>query len=221
MRRMTESAKRIAGSTPPEAKGGKLLRPAAFTASDAALIEACLDGDARAERELYRRHAPHAYRVLLRCLGQADPVPDALQEVFVQVFRSLPKLQNPDAAKAWITRIAVRVARTQIKRQARRRWLSFWPSGILPDTPTSGLDPESSRALEDAYRILERMGADERIAFALRFIEGMELTEVAAAADVSLATIKRRLKRAEGRFLAAARNTPSLEPWLKGGSRWA
>ena len=58
-------------------------------------------------------------------------------------------------------------------------------------------------------------------AFALRFVDGMELTEVAAACETSLATIKRRLARAGARFEAAARRQPVLEEWLEGGTRWA
>ena len=70
------------------------------------------------------------------------------------------------------------------------------------------------------YRVLDVLPVDERIPFALRFIDGMELTEVAAACDVSLATIKRRLARSEKRFVAVAARYPELGPWLEGGARW-
>jgi RNA polymerase sigma-70 factor (ECF subfamily) len=60
--------------------------------------------------------------------------------------------------------------------------------------------------------------ADERIPFALRFIDGMELTEVARACTVSLATIKRRLSRAEQRFTAFAALEPALAEWLSAPS---
>jgi RNA polymerase sigma-70 factor, ECF subfamily len=43
---------------------------------------------------------------------------------------------------------------------------------------------------------------------------------VAAACDVSLATIKRRLVRSEKRFVAVAARYPELKPWLEGGARW-
>ncbi|MEZ4298352.1 MAG: sigma-70 region 4 domain-containing protein [Polyangiaceae bacterium] len=65
-------------------------------------------------------------------------------------------------------------------------------------------------ALEATYAVLGELPADERIAFALRFIEGMELTEVAASCGVSLATVKRRIGRAEGRSVEKARQHPIL-----------
>ena len=75
---------------------------------------------------------------------------------------------------------------------------------------------EGSQALHATYRLLSTLQPDEQIAFALRFIDGMELTEVAAACDVSLATIKRRLARAEARFSELARSEPALVEWIGG-----
>ena len=63
--------------------------------------------------------------------------------------------------------------------------------------------------------VLDRLPDDDRIAFALRFLEGLELTEVAAACQVSLATIKRRLARAEERFRREAAREPALGRWLE------
>jgi len=112
-------------------------------------------------------------------------------------------------------------ARAHIRRQARRKWLSLFS----PDqTRQRHLEPPSSdarRALRDIYRTLDMLPADERIAFALRFIDGMTLPEAAAAAGVSLATLKRRLSRAEKKFVARVRERPLLEQWLREGTRWS
>jgi len=48
----------------------------------------------------------------------------------------------------------------------------------------------------------------------------MTLSDAAEACETSLATLKRRLARAEKRFLEAARKRPSLEQWLEDGTRW-
>ena len=55
---------------------------------------------------------------------------------------------------------------------------------------------------------------DERIAFSLRRLDGMELKEIAHACGCSLATIKRRLARAEKRFLSRAEKHQALQSWL-------
>jgi len=54
----------------------------------------------------------------------------------------------------------------------------------------------------------------------LRFIEEMPLDDVAATCNVSLATVKRRIGRAEQRFVAIARRDPILRPLVEEGRRW-
>ena len=101
-----------------------------------------------------------------------------------------------------------------------RRWLSFLPWSELPEVEAPAAADEELEALRRTYAILDELPADERIALALRVIDGMDLADVAAACGVSLATIKRRLQRAEAAFLERARREPSLEGWLEGGARW-
>ena len=86
------------------------------------------------------------------------------------------------------------------------------------------MDPHGSHQARETlgavYRLLARLPADERIAFALRRIDEMELTEVARACHLSLSSIKRRLARAEAHFAALARDVPALADYLQGGSPW-
>ena len=90
----------------------------------------------------------------------------------------------------------------------------------MPEPATSGVPPEICEAYRRTYALLDRMSASERVAFALRHIEGMELAQLAQVCEVSLATIKRRLARAEARFAAAAKRDPVLCAWLEEGGRW-
>jgi RNA polymerase sigma-70 factor (ECF subfamily) len=84
------------------------------------------------------------------------------------------------------------------------------------DSPaTPGADDVSREALRATYRVLDRLNAEDRMVFALRYIEGLELTQVASACDCSLATVKRRLTRASDRFQALAKREPALAPWIR------
>lgn len=64
-------------------------------------------------------------------------------------------------------------------------------------------------------RVLDRMPDEERLALTLRRLVEMELTEVAAAMDVSLATVKRRLQEAERSFRSLAASEPVLADWAR------
>jgi RNA polymerase sigma-70 factor (ECF subfamily) len=58
------------------------------------------------------------------------------------------------------------------------------------------------------------------MAFVLRHVHGTTLVEAAEACETSLATIKRRLARAEVLFLESVRQRPGLAHWLEEGTRW-
>jgi RNA polymerase sigma-70 factor (ECF subfamily) len=184
------------------------------------LIDALRAGHPGAAAVFYDRYAASVQRGLQSVLGRDAEIPDLLQEVFIRAIDRIGELQDLNQVRGWLTTIAVFAARAHIRRQARRKWLSLFS----PDqTRQRHLEPPSSdarRALRDTYRTLDTLPANERIAFVLRFIEGMTLPEAAAAAGVSLATLKRRLSRAEKKFVARVRERPLLEQWLQEGTRW-
>lgn len=193
----------------------------AFAGDDAALVAAFRRGDPGARAAFYDRYADHVFRVLYRILGFHRDLSDLHHDVFVRALGSLPKLEEPAALKGWLTMIAVHVAHTAITRRKRRSWLWFLPDEEIPEVAASSASGEVLDALRATYVVLDALPSDERIAFALRYIDGMELTEVAAACETSLATVKRRLSRAAVRFTKEASNHPALLPWLEGGSRWS
>ena len=179
------------------------------------------DGHPGAAAAFYDRHAAHVHRTLRSVLGADDDIPDMLQEVFLRALNRIDKLRDFDRVQGWLGTIAIFVARAHIRTRARRSWLRvFSPERTQP----SHLDPPSSearRALREIYAVLDSIPVDERLVFALRYIEGMTLPNGAMACGTSLATLKRRLARAEKRFLAAARQRPELERWLQEGTRWS
>ena len=79
-------------------------------------------------------------------------------------------------------------------------------------------DPERHQQVASAYALLQRLDATSRIIFVLRFVEELGLPEIARALEVSLATAKRRLARAERRFEAMAAADPVLRDYLREGS---
>jgi RNA polymerase sigma-70 factor (ECF subfamily) len=188
-----------------------------------ALVQALRAGNASAKAAFFTRYAPDVERLVTHLIGLDRELADILQEVFVQALSSIHGLRDPAALKPWLLRIATHSARRTLRSRTRRGWLRFFVDAEdeARNAPVAEApDVEGRATLQAVYKLLDRVPADERIAFALRYIDGMELTEVAAACSVSLATTKRRLHRAEERFLRLARNHPLLEQWVERGSRW-
>jgi RNA polymerase sigma-70 factor (ECF subfamily) len=182
--------------------------------SDELLVESLRARHPDAATQLFDRYAPHVRRVLVRVMGPDAEILDLVHDVFVTALESVHRLVDPRALRAWLTQVAVFTARARIRRRVRGRILKFLPFSELPEPELPPSDFEASQAIQAVYRVLDRLDTDERIAFALRFVAGMELTEVAASCGVSLATIKRRLARAQLNFESAARREPALTEWI-------
>lgn len=186
--------------------------------SDEDLVRAIRAGDRDASGLLFDRHGAAVERVLWGVLGPEPEIEDLLHEVFVRALAGIADLDDPARVKSWLFGIAVFTAREWIRRRMRRRWLRFVAD--VPETPTAAPDAAISEATRDTFTVLASMSEDERVLFGLRFVEGMELAEIALVCDLSLSTLKRRLKAAEKHFLARAQHHPSLAPWIREGGRW-
>ena len=166
---------------------------------------------------MYDRHATYVRRVLFRVLGPDAELSDLIQDVFVIAIDSIERLEDPQALRAWLAGISVHRARAAIRQKRRDRWFPLFPTAELPAIEAPAQAPELNEAVLATYRVLVRLPPDERIPFSLRFIEGMDLAEVADACRVSLATAKRRLARARKKFETIARTVPELADWIDRG----
>jgi RNA polymerase sigma-70 factor (ECF subfamily) len=185
--------------------------------SNAALVAALKSGRVEARKVLFDRYSDEIERLLYRVLGPDPELVDLLQDVFVAALTSIHQLRDPHALAGWLRGIAVRKARKCILKRQRWRFIQLSPPSELPEAEALVPPAEVSEALRCTYVVLNRLPADERVAFALRFIEGMELSHVAEACGVSLATIKRRLSRAQASFTKLAAEQPALAEWLEPG----
>jgi RNA polymerase sigma-70 factor (ECF subfamily) len=217
-----------ASPTPQRASVVRELRPGLATglsieaATDADIAIALRDRKSAAAVMLFDRHARHVERLLFSLLGPEPDAEDLLHEVFLRAIEGIGDLEEPSKLRSWLTGISVHTAREHIRKRVRRRWLSFVADvPEPPPLPARVASEEITEATRCTFEVLRGMTADDRVLFSLRFIEGLEMGEIAAACDVSLSTAKRRLKDAERHFLSRARRFPALAPWIEEGGRWA
>jgi len=199
-----------------------VVRALPFVRNDASLVAGLRAGEPWARAALFDRYAPLVERTLRRILGKDrhTELADLVHDAFVQALVSIHRLRDADALPAWMQSVAAHTAYHAIRARRARRWLRFWEPTTLPDVTVDGVEPHVVEAHRRTYALLERLPADERIAFALRHIEGLELGRLAEICGVSLATIKRRLAKAEQRFARAAKRDDVLREWLEEGGRW-
>jgi RNA polymerase sigma-70 factor (ECF subfamily) len=158
------------------------------------------------------------HRILKRTLGPGADVEDLVQEVFLCLFDRVKTLREPKALKAFVIAISAMMVRAELRRRRTRRM--FWLDIAAPPQLVHP-DPEAREALTRFYLILDRLGAQDRTAFVLRFMEEMELTDVASALNTSLSTTKRRLARVWQRVSLLVERDPSLSHYLSSLDREA
>jgi RNA polymerase sigma-70 factor (ECF subfamily) len=167
--------------------------------SDAALVVAARAGEAWAHEALFRRHAPMVNGLAFRIMGRDADVDDLVQDAFVTAFGRLHGLDDPQAFAAWLGSIVVRTAGKVIRRRRllERLGLRRGEPVDIDAVAARAAGPDVAAELRRTYERLERLPAQERIAFVLRRVEGMDLEEIAGAMGVSLATAKRRIAAAQ------------------------
>jgi RNA polymerase sigma-70 factor, ECF subfamily len=191
-----------------------------LTYDDARLVAELRAGAPGAPGLLWDRYAAVARRILQRMLGPSADVEDALQDVFLRLFRDLRTLREPSALKSFLIGITLHVATSELRRRRARRWLMLSDDGALPE-PASAADPstvEERQALHALYGLLDRLDTKRRSVFVLRYVEGLELAELALVLNCSLATVKRRVAEAAERVSLLAERDPRLASYVKGAS---
>jgi len=189
--------------------------------TDEALVAALQREEAWARTALVHKYHQRVERLVAGALGIDSELADVVQDVFVRVLRNVHQLKDPAALPSWISSLAVFTARGVIRKRRRWRWIRFLAPEEVPEAPAAEHDHEGAATIRAVYAVIETLPPDERLAFTLRFVSELELTEVASACRVSLATIKRRLARAEAHFGSAAVSSPLLRHRLRGGGRFA
>jgi len=176
-------------------------------------------GDRAAAALLYDRFADQVNRTLWRLLGADPDHDDLVNEVFLRLINSVRRVRDPRKLRGWVLSITVNTARGELrKRSLRRRFFS--EKQPMSESMTNVQDPEARDLLAVTFAVLNRIPADLHVVFALRHIDDRSLEEIAAICKCSLATVKRRLARADKRFAKLARQEPALDDRLRRSSRW-
>jgi RNA polymerase sigma-70 factor (ECF subfamily) len=193
---------RVHRRTPPTAGQGRESLPLRLIAqpepapTDTELVEALCASEPWAEAVVWQRYAAFVHQVAHRSLGSRHDADDILQQVFFCLFTRIRTLENPSALRSFIFSITVRTLKSELRHRRVRRWVMLSETGELPDVGAPGVDPATAQLLRAFYRALDRLGAEDRTVFVLRHIQEMRLEEVAEVMRLSLATVKRRLQKA-------------------------
>ncbi|HMK21725.1 MAG TPA: sigma-70 family RNA polymerase sigma factor [Terriglobales bacterium] len=155
---------------------------------------------------IVRRHQRRVHRFLLTLLHDPDEADNLTQECFLRAYQNLRNFRGESSLETWLLRIAANLARDH----ARNRKVSFWKrllgmdgaddDGAAQHVPSGQASPERILLAREDVRAVwnaaNQLPQQQRAVFLLRFVEEMELSEIAAALDLQVGSVKTHLFRA-------------------------
>jgi RNA polymerase sigma-70 factor (ECF subfamily) len=172
------------------------------------LLQALRAGDARAYETLVRTCAPQLLAVCRRIVRNEEDARDAVQEAFVNAWKSLDSFEAGSRLTTWLHRIAVNAS--LMKLRARRRRPEESIEDLLPSYQEDGHQREPSTPWLEAADValdrkqlaalvrqqIERLPDTYRLVLLLRDIDGLDTAEAAEVLGVTDNAVKLRLHRA-------------------------
>ncbi|MBX3229585.1 MAG: RNA polymerase sigma factor [Labilithrix sp.] len=184
------------------------------TVLDEDLLRRAGQGDAVAFREVFLRHRGDVARLVYRMLSAPADLEDVVQEVFVQVFRSLKDFRGQSKFSTWLHRVTVNVVLMH-RRSAKSRPV------LTGETPTEEVvaDERAARPDEEAersermrafQRLLARLADKKRVVFVLHELEGLSPAEISEIVAAPVLTVRTRLFYARRELEEMLADEPAL-----------
>lgn len=177
------------------------------------LVRRAVAGEPAAFRALFDRHKSDVARLVWRMLGAPADLDDVVQEVFVQVYRSLKDFRGQAKFTTWLHRVTVNVVLMH-RRSARSRPVltEEAPSDLVSDDGQTLPDEDAERRerMRAFQRLLGRLADKKRVVFVLHELEGMSPAEIAEVVGAPVLTVRTRLFYARRELEEMLHEEPSL-----------
>jgi RNA polymerase sigma-70 factor (ECF subfamily) len=162
---------------------------------DAYLVRRARDGYLDAYELLVTRHAPRAYRVALRMLGNHHDAEDITQEALIAAWQALPTFRADATFATWLYRIVTTRSLNRINRTRRT-----YPLDAVPEPAAGRGGPpeqiERAAAAGAVARAITTLPGPQRAALVLYEFEGLSYADIAAVTGTSVPAVRSHLHRA-------------------------
>jgi RNA polymerase sigma-70 factor (ECF subfamily) len=148
-------------------------------------------GDSAAFADLVRAHQAMVFSLACRVVGDRSTAEELAQEVFLRLYRSLPRVESAVHLTFWLRRVTSHCCIDWFRRNGRREEVA------VDELPEAAAPPVSRDVLleERLRRLVRQLPPNARLIVTLRYQEDLDPSEIAAVLDVSVNTVKSRLRR--------------------------
>lgn len=156
-----------------------------------ATIRLAAAGDELAFSRLVAEHHAAMARVAYVIAGETEVARDAVQSAWTIAWRRLGTLRDPAQVRAWLVAIAANEARQAVRRRRRAQVTDI--SAVIERS--GGAEPEDAIRIMDLAATLRGLSPDDRTLLALRYVAGLDSSEIAMQLGGSASGVRSRLSR--------------------------
>jgi len=178
-----------------------------FEISDSALAQQSLAGDQRAFELLVQRYSTPLFNFIYHFLGEYDQACDILQQVFLQLYISLPTLRIGEPLKAWLFQVARNRCLDELRRKRAIHFSELEaasdeddlsPLVALPDNSPLPEELAERRDLQQTlHKAIMSLPPKFRAVVSLRYANQLSFSEIGRALNMPEATAKTYFQRAK------------------------
>jgi len=183
-----------------------------MAASDTELILQTQRGNMDAFEQLVQRYDKRVLTIAAGYVNSSDDAKDIYQEVFLRVYKGLPKFQYKSEFSTWLFRITTNVCLSHRMRGRRHSHTSLDQSvndgdgqshvlkDTLSDNTTSDQQIHNAEIILRVEQALKSLSPRQKMVFSLKHYEGYKLREIAEMMKCSEGTVKKYLFEATARL---------------------
>ena len=149
------------------------------------------DGDQIAFARLIARHSPAMSRVSYVIAGDWDTAQEAVQSAWAIAWRKLPSVRDHERLEPWLVSIAANETRTILRRHRRRTAVEIRAGSER----SAERDPADAIDFVDLRNALNRLEPGDRALVALRYLAGLDSTQIGRVTGASASGVRSRLGR--------------------------
>lgn len=142
--------------------------------------------------EVYEKHKNTVYRIGFTYLKNEADVADLMQEVFIRWLTNAPDFESEEHEKRWLIRVAVNLAKNQVKSFWRNRVTGMEEVQIAEECEGWRLNDTEKELYAEVMELPEK----QKIAIYLHYFEGYTCREIAQILHCGESAVKMRLKKA-------------------------
>jgi RNA polymerase sigma-70 factor, ECF subfamily len=167
------------------------------TATDAQLLAAHRDGDARAFDELVGRHRQRMWSLALRTLRHPEDAADAVQDALLAAYRRADTYRGEAPVHTWLFRIVVNTCIDRIRRDRLRVEVPLGEEHAPARAGDLATEVVTRLSLVQALALLP---LEQRLPIVLVDQQGWSVADAAAILGVPTGTVKSRCARGRTRL---------------------